>query len=194
MQTIDVVCGNCGSKLVAKERIAGKTVPCPKCDNPVLVPPIDIPLKPSRTRRATERQKEYAKSLGIDFPADIDRAAISELIDATLDRRDEERYRRLDELQDRESAVREQLRQEILAEVDDEDPRLSKAEPGQVADAFGERGMGTIVVTFDPNEIEDFEHLLGVNFNVSFSSDYMDIEDVASVLFELGYGLKHDRK
>jgi predicted RNA-binding Zn-ribbon protein involved in translation (DUF1610 family) len=37
--TISVVCSSCGSKLKANENLAGKTLRCPKCKNPVTLRP-----------------------------------------------------------------------------------------------------------------------------------------------------------
>jgi hypothetical protein len=182
---IDVTCASCGSGLKAKEKLSGMTVACPKCKQPVAIPVIPAPEKAASIPPATERQKEYARTLGIDFAPDIDRRAMSELIDAAVMKRDDERYRRMDELQDRENAVRQQLREEIIAELDEEVPRLTKATPKQMVDEFPNRGKAAILITFDSDETLDFEDLTGVRFDIE-SSDNMDNDDMRAVLMAIG--------
>jgi hypothetical protein len=107
MATFEIQCKSCGAKLRAGVGLIGKTVNCPKCNNPltVAVPPEDIELAktisvntvdgqvadaepPSKRRRyrpATEKQKEFATDLGIEFAPDINAHDISILIDKALD-------------------------------------------------------------------------------------------------------------
>lgn len=129
---------------------------------------------------ATEKQKDYARKLGIAFPETIDRKAISGLIDQALAAQDDARYERLDELQNRESKVREELKQEIIAELDTQDPRLSIATPGQMVEALQDRAMGAILITFDPDV--DPSDLTGVSFNINYSDETIDTEVVKSVI------------
>ncbi|HUT12075.1 MAG TPA: hypothetical protein VMY42_16355 [Thermoguttaceae bacterium] len=178
---MNVTCGNCGVNLKAKDELAGKTAKCPKCGCAIEIPSLVPPPVKARIPLATERQKEYATSLDIEFPPDISRKEISDLIDAAVQKRDDERFRRLDELSDRESEAWQKLRAEILAELDVEDCRLSKAEPSQMLEEFGNRNRGAILISFDWDDGIDFEDLTGVKFSVEFSDD-MDESNVGSVL------------
>ncbi len=205
MSHIQTTCNACQSKLQAKPDLAGKTVHCPKCGSPVTLP---IPtgkssenppttklasenppttklasVKESDIPPATEKQKDYARKLGITFPEDIDRRTISSLIDQALAAQDDARYQRLDELQNQESKVREELKQEIIAELDANDPRLSTATPAQMVEALENRAMGAVLVTFDPDV--DPDDLAGVPLNVNYSTETINLEMVKSVVAAL---------
>ena len=194
MADIQTTCNSCQSKLKARRDLAGKTVPCPKCGSPITVPnptgqssedaPTTklTPLKTSDIPPATEKQKDYARKLGITFPEDVDRRTISSLIDQALAAQDDARYQRLDDLQNRESKVRDELKQEIIAELDADDPRLSTATPAQMVEALQDRAMGAILVTFDPDV--DPDDLTGVPLNLSYS-ETIDLEIVKSVVAAL---------
>lgn len=130
---------------------------------------------------ATEKQRAYAQKLGIPFEDDVDRRTISELIDAALAKQDDERYRRLDELQDRESEARAKLREEIIAELDGDDPRLSLATPAQIVESLGCRDVGAVLITFNPDDIVDSDDLTGLTIKVA-SSDNIDTATVKAVV------------
>ncbi|HZZ28449.1 MAG TPA: hypothetical protein VFE46_10650 [Pirellulales bacterium] len=107
MATFEIQCKSCGAKLSAGVGLIGRTVNCPKCNNPLIVtvPPEDIelaktisvntvdgqvayaepPLQRRRYRPATDKQKAFAVDLGIDFAPDINAHDISILIDKALD-------------------------------------------------------------------------------------------------------------
>ena len=195
MSHIQTTCNTCQSKLKAKPDLAGKTVHCPKCGSPITVPnptgesSEDPPttklasVKKSDIPPATEKQRDYARKLGITFPEDIDRRTISSLIDQALAAQDEARYQRLDELQNHESKVREELKQEIIAELDSNDPRLSVATPAQMVEALENRAMGAILITFDPDV--DPSDLTDVTLNVNYSAETINMEMVKSVVAAL---------
>jgi len=179
-----VICTNCGTKLKVEARLAGKRGKCPKCHSG-----IDIPVPEEQTgkppaKAATEKQKEFAKSLGINFPPDITRRQMSDLIDEALERRDEERFRRLDELSERESEAYAEVREEIFAQLDEEDRRLSKATPEEIIEEFERRDKGAILVTFDFDE-RDIEDLTGHEINTCFTGD-LTKENVGTILGQLG--------
>ena len=185
---MNVTCPKCGAILKAKAELAGKTAKCSKCGSPVEIPEPSPPLAARKIRRATQPQKEYATSLGIDFPSDISRGDISQRIDAALERRDEQRGKRLIELGDRESKAWEAMRKEVLAELDAEDCRLSKADPGQMVEALADRDRGAIMISFPLDHEIDFEDLTGVEFAISFS-DNMDESDMRSVVISMGIAM-----
>lgn len=182
---MNVTCGSCGVNLQAKDELAGKTAKCPKCGNAIEIPKPTPPAAKAKIPPATERQKEYATSLGIKFPRDINRKDLSELIDAAAQQRDEERFKRLNELSDHESAAWQKMREEVLAEIDEEDCRLSKAEPAQMLEELANRNRGAILISFDWDDAIDFEDLTGAKFGIEFSDDMAE-SDMRSVLMSLG--------
>ena len=192
MSHIQTICNSCQSRIKARPDLAGKTARCPKCGSTITIPsPTEespevrpatdiVSAKKPGIPPASEKQKDYARKLGVAFPEDIDRKAISSLIDQALAAQDEARYRRLDELQDRESKVRDELKQEVIAELDAYDPRLSIATPDQMVEALQDRAMGVILITFDPDL--DPSDLTGVSFNINYSCETIDMEMVKSVI------------
>jgi phage FluMu protein Com len=137
--------------------------------------------------KVTDRQKEYAISLGIDFPTDISKVELGKLISAAVEKRDEERFSKLDELQDRESKAYQEMREEIMAEVDEEDSRLSKASPKQMVTELENRGDGAILVSFNRDQIDfdDMSSLVGAEINISFSDNLSEAE-MRTFLFGIG--------
>jgi hypothetical protein len=172
---MDINCPSCGVKLKAKDELAGKSRNCPKCGSVIEIPkPAPPPRKPSGPL-ATERQKDYATTLGIQFTPDVTRREISDLIDAAVDRRDEDRMRRLDELGSRESEAWQKMREEVLAEIDQDDCRLSKATAAQIVEEFANRDQGAILIWFGIDDI-DFDDLAGAKFTISFSENMTEKE------------------
>jgi hypothetical protein len=178
---IQFTCDACNAALKAKPDLGGKSGVCPKCGSPVAVPGPEKPPPRRPAPLATERQKEYARELGIDSPEGITRREISELIDCAVASRVEERYRRLDDLGRRESEASQRMCQEVLAELDAEDCRLSKAEPSQIAEALSKRGFAVIVITMPWDDIVDFHDLAGVKANIAFCDD-MTQDDMEATL------------
>jgi hypothetical protein len=179
-----VVCRTCNANLQARNELAGKTAKCPKCGNPVAVPN-SVPRSKGTVPLATDRQNEFAASLGIDFPPDINRREISELIDAAVQKQDDERFDRLEEFSRRESDAWREMREEVLAEIDEKDCRLSIARPKQMVDELANRNRGAILISFDFNDVDDFDHLSDVNFAISFTDD-MTESDMRSVVMSIG--------
>lgn len=93
---MNIKCSSCKASLKVPDNLAGKRGKCPKCSAV-----IEIPILPSQFTEpsgppATEKQKEYARSLGIDFPPDITKKEISALISKAADQKDDERFSKLD--------------------------------------------------------------------------------------------------
>jgi hypothetical protein len=183
---MNVKCAKCGVELKAKDDLAGKTAKCPKCGNVIRVPESVAATAKPTIPPATDRQREYATSLGIEFPPDINRKDLSEMIDLAVQHRDEERYKKLDQLGDRESEAWQKMREEVLAEIDEHDCRLSKAEPSQMVQELANRNRGGILISFDLDEVVNFDDLSAVNVNISFSDDALEEGDVRSVLIWIG--------
>ncbi|WP_436717215.1 hypothetical protein U8335_09500 [Roseiconus lacunae] len=187
-------CQSCDASLRANPKLAGRTLACPKCETEIVVPsPIQASTAGTKAIKkgpppATDKQKAYATQLGIEYPDDIDIRAMSQLIDEAQLRQEDERYERLDELQKKESDVREQLRAEILSECDEEDARLSVATKEQMLDELDERDIGAILITLDYGELTDLEDLSGVKLAIS-NTDNLEADDVKAVLTWLGMAM-----
>jgi DNA-directed RNA polymerase subunit M/transcription elongation factor TFIIS len=93
--SFQITCNKCAALLNVDEKNIGKTGKCFKCGNriEIISPNNDkqndtlIENKPKRAvRSATEKQKEFARDLGIEFDENINMREISKLIDAALAR------------------------------------------------------------------------------------------------------------
>lgn len=202
-----IKCPSCGVSLLAKPKIAGRMLACPKCDGELVVPdppaltePAAVPSVPAepqplppKPRPATAKQKAFARELGVDFPDDIDRVAISEMIDQALIRREDERYRRMYELGDKESHVREELRAEVLAECDEEDPRLSVATKEQIMEGLARRDIGAVLLSFEYGVLSGLEDLVGEKLSLSFTDD-IDADDASNIMTWTCAWLANQRK
>ena len=89
---------------------------------------------------ATDSQKQYAKSLEIDFPPNISKIEISRLIDAKLKEQDDQ----------------------FLKSED----ALTRATIPQIIENLERRNLGAIIITFDLDKF-DFKHLDGTELNIS---------------------------
>ncbi len=190
---IRVVCGKCETGLKAKADLAGKTVKCPKCGGSVTVPG-GSPERdlPKAAPLATEKQKDFARSLGIEFGPSITRPEISKLIDQALEKQDDERYQRLEDLSSRESEAYERLRKEVLADLSSDECTLSVAEPSQILEALSERGFASVLIQIPWDEAEDFEHLKGANAIISWTHG-MTQEDMENVVLTHAYQVMRER-
>jgi hypothetical protein len=168
--SITVACPACKAKFAAPEEAAGRTAHCPKCNSPIPVPAPPRPL-------ATEKQKDYARELGIEFPANIDRKTISKLIDEAVAKRDKERFDRLDDLERREAVAAEGL-------------RLADATTDEMVKALTDRGMIAILISRD--DIEDFDHMEGIPVILA-STDDMTQHDMESVIFAVAAPIVYKR-
>jgi hypothetical protein len=185
---IEFACIACNAVLKAKPEMAGKSGTCPKCGSPVAVPAPDKPPSKSPGPPATERQKEYARALDIEFAETVTRREMGDLIDGAVVAREQERYQHLDDLSNRESEAWQKMREEVLAEIDAEDCRVSKAEPSRIIEALSERGFATILITIPWDAIEDFHHLRGVKFEIAFC-DGMTQDDMEAVIESYAYDI-----
>jgi predicted nucleic acid-binding Zn-ribbon protein len=170
--TISVVCPSCSSQFNAPDEAAGKTGHCPKCGSPILIP---VPSRPP----ATQRQKDYARELGIDFAPDIDRRAISRLIDDAIAKRDCERIDRLNEIESREAIVAEGL-------------RLRDATTDEMMNELCERGLAAVLITMNRADVTDFGELNGVTSSWCYTERNMSRQDVDYVLLTAGMTVMHN--
>jgi hypothetical protein len=165
---IAMICQSCQAKFDAADDAIGKPAPCPKCGSATTVP------RPQSAKKgiplATPAQREYALSLGIDFPENINRRDISNLIDEELAKLDRERIDRLNELERREAAIAES-------------GGLAHATPDQMIDALANRGVTAILITLEsPNGVVDFSNLDGIQVSISFTGD-MTRQEMAAAIF-----------
>lgn len=183
-----LTCPSCGAGLNVPEQHAGKKGKCPKCSNVIDIP---MPAAPPPIPPATEKQKSYARELGIDFPADINRREISALIDEAERKDTDDRFDRLEELSRRESAAWNEMRSEVLQELDAEFPRLENATPSQFCEELGNRGRSGIVITFDPGVVDEFE--AGDEFSISFTEDMTEAR-MREIVMAIGFVCNQQRK
>lgn len=127
--------------------------------------------------------------LGIQFDANISRRELSRLIDAAVEKRDEERYRRLEQLQEREREAWARMREEVLHELNEEDPRLNNASPQDMVEEIGNRGDAAIMITFDPEDIAQSFRRGKTQMGVYFSDDFEQEEKMwAAVMVAASFG------
>jgi hypothetical protein len=101
-----------------------------------------------------------------------------------VEKRDEEHFQKLDQLNQRGSDAWNQMREEVLAEIDAEDCRLSKATPSQMVQVLSdEREIAAILLTMPWKGIRDFDDLTGLSLNISYSDD-MSLEEVEAVIMQ----------
>ena len=129
-------------------------------------------MNDSQSDPATQRQKDFATALGINYPDDISKRAISELIDAAVTKKDWDRN------------------QDILAdfaEMEKNDPRLSYATSEQIVAEFEQRNLGAILITFEVEGVDfcDPSSTVGLRFDISHSLNLSKAE-VSALLFTLG--------
>jgi len=186
---INFECFSCHTKLKAKDSVAGKKIKCPKCGVVVEIPAVEPPDKPAPLP-ATEKQKDYALSLGIKFSPDITKSEISKLLDIAVEKQTDERYEKLDKIRDREYEAYEEIKKEVLEEIDEEDCRLSKATDEQILEKFEEQDLGAILITF-PIDDFDFDDLAGLRFSIGTSNN-LSTEEMKKVISTMGlaYALK----
>jgi hypothetical protein len=91
-------CDHCHQKLHAAENLFGHAMRCPRCKGEVAVPALGTPAKivelppaeeagsgrPRKFFAPTDKQIEFAESLGVHVPAGIGRFDLSRLIDEAL--------------------------------------------------------------------------------------------------------------
>lgn len=189
--TIAFECTACKSRLNAKPKLAGRTLACPKCSEQLTVPQPKslegqpLPISTDASPLATEKQKAFATELGIEFPEGIDRRMISKMIDEALVKQEDARFERLNLLRDGEDRVRDELRNEIMGECDEEDPRVSVATTEQILDALAKRDIGVILITFEYGILSGVEDLTGEKFSLS-STDDLDEHDLKTIVSWLG--------
>jgi hypothetical protein len=134
---------------------------------------------------ATQRQRDFAKSLGIEFPENVTKSEIGRLIGEARVRRDEE-------LEARHGKAWEEARKQIIAEIDEDDCRLSKATPAQMVDELCNRDLGAVLVFFKLNEV-DLDHLEGAHVGIHFSDNLTEAQMYA-VLGVLGVQALGERR
>ena len=137
---------------------------------------------------ATERQKEFARGLGIVFHDTIDKTTISNLIESTLLHRETERIARLRAIADKEDEIKAEFRDSIIAEHEAENPSLKNATPFQMLEALAARKLGAILITFCGDEVGDDGELSGVEFTVAHN-DNIDAVEMRKILLMLAMKL-----
>ena len=183
-------CTECNAKLKAKPEATGKSLRCPKCSSVLVVPegpaagtPVGAP--DSSTWCATNKQKAYASKLGIKFPTDVNRQEISAMIDRSLEDQKDARYKELDDIQSRKNDAYCELRDEIISEIDDEDPRLSKSTVQQMLEELANRDIGSVLLSFEYGIHGGADVLSMDDIQLHHSTD-IDETDAKVMLIQLG--------
>jgi|GEM_PF-2473693 len=192
--TFRIECSHCNTSLKVKKELAGRKGKCPKCGTKIVIP---IPLDESPETSppippATERQKEFASSLGIEFAPDINRREISVLLDRAVQARDDERFDLLQKLDQKEGKHWEEMKQQVIAEMDADDLPLSKAPIGRITEALDDRGLASILIAIPWDDIVDFDDLAGANVQISFG-DMMQQEDMEAVVMQIAANIMKRR-
>jgi DNA-directed RNA polymerase subunit RPC12/RpoP len=167
---ISVICKKCGAKFSASRRAEGQKLKCLKCESAILIAESGPP--------ATQKQKEFAKDLGIEFNESVSKAEMTRLITAALAQADEDQRLQLAALDAREKAAAERK----AKKAGTEGVNLATASPEQMVEEMAARGLAAFMVAIPwKNVRDDFKSLVGVPFSVYFS-DEMSQEDVEDVI------------
>jgi predicted Zn finger-like uncharacterized protein len=180
---IAVSCPQCDAKLKVEERLIGKSVKCPKCSHrfTIAAPVAPAPTETPKVPPATDRQKEYARELGIAFDDSIDRRQISHLIDDAVKRRDEERNTRVLAMEEREKDAWVKMREEVLEELLEDHTLLTEASPNEMIEELTDRGVTAVLITCGDrtlDAIEEFSEeeadISGVSVSIEHTDDLTD--------------------
>lgn len=178
---ITVACPTCHKSFHISAAYAGKQGRCSACGTKISIPAGTATVRPPEQEGgsppATDRQKEFARELGIDVPANVTRREISKLIDAAVEARDMKRYDELDELSNRESEAYQRVREEVIEELRDEGRLLADDPESQLLEHFSNNGLAAVVITFD----EGAEFPGEVEFSMS-RTDGLSSDDLHSVI------------
>lgn len=190
---IEVSCSQCGKQFKIAIEYAGRQGKCGSCGNVILIPgrpkppaknsPPTKSAPPSDTSPpATDRQIEYARSLGIDLPTSVTCRQISKLIDDAIDARNSIREDEIEELKNRESAAYQQVRNEVIEELR-EDGLLAPEDPVRFAiEWLEQRSQAAVILIFD----EGAELPAEAAFTIR-RSDCLTPEDLRVVLVSAGF-------
>ena len=101
---------------------------------------------------ATQKQKDFAESLGISFKSNINQVEISELIDNTLAQKADERNSTDSETVEPDENAFERMRNEVRAEMlKDGSIPLSQATPDDILNYFENVRDLEMVILYSPN-------------------------------------------
>ena len=101
---------------------------------------------------ATQKQKDFAESLGISFQPNINQVEISELIDNALAQKAEERSSTESETAEPDENAIERMRNEVRAEMlKDGSIPLSQATPDDILNYFESVRDQEMVILYSPN-------------------------------------------
>lgn len=184
-------CPKCAAKLKAKVSQVGRELNCPGCKSSIKVPNdakqrTQAPDRQKQFVAPTAKQIEFATELGVQIPEDVDRRALSKMIDGALMKTEMRRYDLLNANDQKENQIRDELRNEVLAEVDEEDPRVSIASVERMIQSLDERQIGAIVILYDYGEMSGDADFSGKTFEMK-STDDLDEDDIKRIISMLGF-------
>ncbi len=203
-----VACPQCGVLLKVKERMLGHHARCPSCRSRITVPetgldPNSVDLATVQTtelqtadttelrkltRRtatgrvppATDRQKEFARSLNCQFADDISFGEIADLIDAALLKKRERDTAERDAFLTMQARAYDVIRRELLEELAD-DPQVSTASPRQMVDALGQRQLTSVLITLPVENIQALRDFRDATPEITASRHVTDT-DISRIL------------
>lgn len=189
-ETVSTACPHCDAKLKVKAEKIGKTATCPGCQQLIKIEVLTPTVAPIPALRlsgsdlpATEKQKQFATSLGCEFSDSITRGEISSLIERGKERQEQGRYESMVALQNREQSAIAAVRTELLQEMSD-DPQVSMATVRQMVDSLDDQNLAAILITMPFDQIDEFHALNGVDVRIT-SSNSMSDSEVVSVLQQI---------
>ncbi|MFN8707623.1 MAG: hypothetical protein ACK50J_13150 [Planctomyces sp.] len=148
---------------------------------------------------ATERQKAFARSLGIEVSPNISRSEITVLIGQAMAKKNQEGWEASQPAEVQDEDLRERLRNEILEEMREAgDIPLSRATPEEIARYFNDvRLQNMLIVYSDSNSFEQFIAAADSNDvslckggSLAFAKpDGMPREDLRNLLIACMWGL-----
>jgi hypothetical protein len=107
---------------------------------------------------ATERQKAFARSLGLQVRPNISRSEITVLIGEAMAKKNQEGWGTAGSQEELEENLKDRIREEIYAEMRDSgDIPLSRATPEEIARHFNDvRQQNMLIVYSETNSFEQF--------------------------------------
>ena len=107
------------------------------------------------------------------------------MIDRSLEDQKDARYKELDDIQSRKNDAYCELRDEIISEIDDEDPRLSRSTVQQMLEELANRDIGSVLFSFEYGIHGGADVLSMDDIQLHHSTD-IDETDAKVMLIQLG--------
>lgn len=184
-----IECPKCNAAFIVADENVGRQGRCKRCNATFIIDPpstrVELEPGPAGRLPATARQRDFARELGIPIDGPIDRRSLSKLISVAVDRRDKEELKRLASISSCEGEAYEQVRKQILEDLDPTDIRLSLASPEQMMQSLSGRGLGAILLHWTPDE-EAESATAFKRLEIAWTDDLFDEVQMRAVLQMIG--------